>query len=78
MTAFPLMLRKTHEARKRRVWLAALAAQQWNEAMQRRAFMPIKGTQIDLLELTTAGTDDIQKLAQLAQNRTLHVDKSIS
>ena len=62
MVARPTMLRETHEARKGRVWLAILAAQERNEAMQPRALMPINGPQIDLLELTATGADDIEKV----------------
>ena len=70
--ALPLMLRETHQARERRLWLAALTAQERNEAMQRRAFVPVKGSQINLLELTAAGTDDIEKVKPGGNGNTDH------
>ena len=61
VVALPLMLREFHQARKRRVRLATPAAQERDQAVQRRAFMPIKGAEVYLLHLSAAGAEGIEK-----------------
>jgi len=56
------MLRQVHQARERRLRLAAPTAQYRNEAVQRRAFMPIEFAQIDLLDLPAAWAEHVENM----------------
>ena len=59
--AFPFRGGQPDELRERWRGLASGAAQFWDQAIERRLGMPVEFAQIDLLELATARTPDIEE-----------------
>jgi hypothetical protein len=56
------ILRELYQLREWRLRLAVAAAQQRDQPVQRRSFMPIEPAQIDLLQLPAAGAEGIEEI----------------